>query len=83
MLIHLMQHGVCLSKELDATQPLSPVGGEQIEKSATAARVLGLRFELIVASPKVRSLQIGRASWRERVFRAVLFFVVSRAFTKK
>ncbi len=57
MLIHLMQHGVCLSKELDATQPLSPVGGEQIEKSATAARVLGLRFELIVASPKVRSLQ--------------------------
>ncbi|MDC0336553.1 histidine phosphatase family protein [Pseudodesulfovibrio sp.] len=57
MLIHLMQHGVCLSKELDANQPLSPVGGEQIEKSARAARILGLNFELIVASSKVRSLQ--------------------------
>jgi len=57
MLIHLMQHGVCLSKELDVNQPLSPVGREQIEKSARAAQILGLQFELILASPKVRSLQ--------------------------
>ncbi|BCS87002.1 phosphohistidine phosphatase SixA [Pseudodesulfovibrio sediminis] len=57
MLVHLMQHGACLSKELDPTQPLSPVGREQVEKSARAARVLGLRFELVVASPKVRSIQ--------------------------
>jgi phosphohistidine phosphatase len=57
MLIHLMQHGACLSKELDPHQPLSPVGREQVMKSARAARALGLRFELVVASPKVRSLQ--------------------------
>lgn len=57
MLIHLMQHGACLSKELDTHQPLSPVGREQVEKSAQAARILGLRFELVVASPKLRSLQ--------------------------
>jgi len=57
MLIHLMQHGVCLSKELDPNQSLSPVGREQIEKSARAAQILGLRFELVVASPKVRSLE--------------------------
>jgi len=57
MLIHLMQHGACLPKELDPTQPLSPVGREQVEKSARAARILGLRFELVVASPKARSRQ--------------------------
>jgi len=57
MLIHLMQHGACLPKELDPSQPLSPVGREQVEKSAKAARILGLNFELVVASPKIRSLQ--------------------------
>lgn len=57
MLIHLMQHGACLSKELDETQPLSPVGREMVEKAGMGAAVLGLHFELIVASPKVRSLQ--------------------------
>ena len=57
MLIHLMQHGACLPKELDPSQPLSPVGREQVEKSAMAARTLGLSFELIIASPKLRSLQ--------------------------
>ncbi|NDV19785.1 phosphohistidine phosphatase SixA [Pseudodesulfovibrio sp. JC047] len=60
MRIHLMQHGVCLSKELDKHQPLSPVGREQIEKSARAAQVLGLGFELIVTSPKTRTLETAR-----------------------
>ncbi|MDD3310852.1 histidine phosphatase family protein [Pseudodesulfovibrio sp.] len=57
MLIHLMQHGACLSEQLDPNQPLSPVGREIVEKTARAAAVLGLRFELIVASPKLRSRQ--------------------------
>ena len=57
MLIHLMQHGACLSKELDETQPLSPVGREMVEKTARAAGKLGLTFELVVASPKTRSMQ--------------------------
>ena len=57
MLIHLMQHGASLSKELDETQPLSPVGREMVEKTARAAGRLGLTFELVVASPKTRSMQ--------------------------
>lgn len=57
MLIHLMQHGACLPKELDETQPLSPMGRETVAKTARSAEVLGLRFDLVVASMKVRSLQ--------------------------
>ncbi|EGB13520.1 putative phosphohistidine phosphatase, SixA [Pseudodesulfovibrio mercurii] len=57
MLIHLMQHGACLPKEVNPNQPLSPVGREQVEKSARAAAILGLRFQLVAASSKVRSIQ--------------------------
>lgn len=57
MLIHLMQHGACMPKEIDAHQPLSPIGREQVFKSAKATQKLGLRFELVIASPKSRSLQ--------------------------
>jgi len=57
MLITLMQHGACLPEALDPHQPLSPVGREQVIKSARAARKLGLRFELVIASPKLRSIQ--------------------------
>ncbi|WP_247648365.1 histidine phosphatase family protein [Pseudodesulfovibrio sp. zrk46] len=46
-----------MPKELDEHQPLSPMGREQITKSAKAAQILGLRFELIVASRKARSIQ--------------------------
>lgn len=57
MHIHLMRHGQCLPQELNRHQPLSPVGREQTMKSARAARALGLRFQLIAASPKARSQQ--------------------------
>ncbi|OIQ48800.1 phosphohistidine phosphatase [Pseudodesulfovibrio hydrargyri] len=57
MLIHLMQHGACLPKEVNPNQPLSPVGREQVEKTARAAAILGLRFQLVAASSKVRSIQ--------------------------
>lgn len=60
MLIHLMQHGACLSKELNKQQPLSPVGREQVEKSGRAAAMLGLRFDMVAASPKDRSFQTAR-----------------------
>ena len=60
MLIHLMQHGANLSKELDPNQPLSPVGREQVGKTARAAQILGLRFELVIASPKLRSLETAK-----------------------
>jgi len=57
MRIYLMQHGICLSKELDPEQPLSPVGREQVEKTAKVIKNLGLNFDLMISSPKLRSQQ--------------------------
>lgn len=65
MLIHLMQHGACLPREVNSNQPLSPVGREQVEKSARAAAILGLRFELVAASSKVRSIQTAEIMARQ------------------
>ncbi len=57
MELYLMQHGACLPKEIDPDQPLSPVGRDQIDKSARAAGAMGLSFDYILASPKLRSRQ--------------------------
>lgn len=57
MRIHLMRHGQCLSKELNPHRPLSPVGRELTLKSARAAGMLGLRFQLIASAPAPRALQ--------------------------
>lgn len=61
MELYLMQHGSCLSKEIDPEMPLSPVGRDQIRRSAAAARMLGLGFDRIVASPKLRARQTAQA----------------------
>lgn len=61
MELYLMQHGTCLSQEIDPDQPLSPVGRDQIRKSATAVRNLGLGFDAIVTSPKLRAMQTAEA----------------------
>ena len=57
MEIHLMQHGTCLPKEVDPDMPLSPVGRDQIVRSSAAMRQLGLGFDRIVVSPKLRARQ--------------------------
>ncbi len=57
MELYLMQHGTALSKELDEDRPLSPVGRDQLVKSAEAVKKLGIGLDLIVASPATRSLQ--------------------------
>lgn len=57
MRIYFMQHGVCLPKEVDPGQALSPVGREEVETTARAARRMGIAFSDICASPKKRSLQ--------------------------
>lgn len=57
MELYLMQHGACLSKELDPEQSLSPVGRDQVEKSARAARLMGLSLDAMVTSPKKRARQ--------------------------
>jgi phosphohistidine phosphatase len=55
MELYLMQHGTSFSKDVHPEQPLSPVGREQVEMSAEAARRLGLAFDLVCASPKLRA----------------------------
>ena len=57
MRLFCMQHGACLSKELDPNQPLSPVGRDMIRKSAAALRTLGLDFDAVLSSPKERAHQ--------------------------
>lgn len=55
MELYLMQHGASFSKDVHPEQPLSPVGREQVEMSAEAVRRMGLGFDLMLASPKLRS----------------------------
>jgi len=55
MQLYLMQHGLCLPGELNPEQPLSPIGREQIEKSARGMARLQIKPDLILASPKTRS----------------------------
>jgi phosphohistidine phosphatase len=57
MELYLMQHGASLPKELDPEQGLSTLGREQIEKSGRAARLLVHHPDVLLASPKKRSLQ--------------------------
>ena len=57
MKIFLMQHGPSLPEAADPQQGLSPVGHDQVIKSATAMRQLGLSFDLVMASQKLRSVQ--------------------------
>lgn len=57
MLLCLMQHGVCLPEEINPEQPLSPVGREQVEKSALGLRRLGLAFDAVLASTRKRAIQ--------------------------
>ena len=57
MEIYLAQHGVALSQEENPERPLSPDGIAQIQATAKAICRLGLRFDVIVASTKQRSIQ--------------------------
>jgi phosphohistidine phosphatase len=57
MEIYLMQHGSAYSKDVDPDRQLSPVGREQIIKSAQAVRRMGLGFDVVLSSPKARARQ--------------------------
>ncbi len=57
MELYLMQHGSCLPAGADPQRPLSPVGGDQVAAAARAIAALGLTPDVILASPKLRSLQ--------------------------
>jgi phosphohistidine phosphatase len=57
MELYLMQHGPNLSKDEDPEESLSPEGKAQISSAAQAIKRLDLRFDVIIASPKMRSRQ--------------------------
>ena len=57
MKIYLMQHGDALSDEQDTQRPLSDKGRAQIKTSAAALVRMGLKFDAIIASSKLRSRQ--------------------------
>jgi phosphohistidine phosphatase len=57
MEIYLMQHGPNLSKDEDPEEALSPDGKKLVSKSAKAIKRMGLKFDVIIASPKKRSQQ--------------------------
>ncbi len=55
MELYLMQHGLCLSEAEDPRKPLSPEGRQGIETSAKALAKMGLSFDLILSSDKLRA----------------------------
>ncbi len=57
MKIYLMQHGANLSKDEDPEESLSAEGEDQVSRAARAIQKMGLRFDMVVASPKKRSKQ--------------------------
>ena len=57
MEIYLMQHGPNFSKDEDPEESLSPEGEGQVSKAAEAIRKMGLKFDVVIASPKRRSKQ--------------------------
>ena len=57
MNLYLMQHGTCLSQEIKANQPLSPVGRDQMVNAAKAMRIMGLWFDALLTSPAHPAVQ--------------------------
>ncbi len=55
MELYLMQHGKSLSESEDPRRPLSQEGREDILKSAKAIAKMGINFDLIICSTKVRA----------------------------
>ena len=53
--IFLMQHGASISGEIDPQRPLSSLGAEQCARSARAMRAMGLGFDALLCSPKLRA----------------------------
>lgn len=57
MNLYLMQHGATLPQAAKASQPLSPVGRDQMVTTAQAMRIMGLWFDALLASPANPAVQ--------------------------
>lgn len=60
MELYLMQHGEAFPESADPKRHLTPQGERQIQESARALQKLGVQFDRIVASSKMRSQQTAR-----------------------
>jgi phosphohistidine phosphatase len=57
MNLYLMQHGPTLPQAAKASQPLSPVGRDQMVGAARAMRIMGLWYDALLASPAHPAVQ--------------------------
>lgn len=57
MILYLMRHGLANSKEIDPEESLSDKGKQVIEISSKALKKMNVSFDVIVCSPKKRSIQ--------------------------
>jgi phosphohistidine phosphatase len=57
MNLYIMQHGPCLPQEINAEQPLSPLGRDQMSTTAKAMRIMGLWFDVALCSPRAATTQ--------------------------
>lgn len=57
MKLYLMQHAFAYSAEEDPERALNPIGIEQTKQAARGLKRLGLKVDLIMASPKRRAQQ--------------------------
>ena len=68
MEIYLMQHGPNLPKDQDPDEGLSPQGREAVQACARALHEMGLVFDFIIASPKLRARQTAELAARATGF---------------
>ena len=57
MNLYLMQHGLANSADIDPEESLSEKGKEVILKSAQGLKKISISFDVIVCSPKKRSIE--------------------------
>ncbi len=69
MELYLMQHGLCVSEAEDPRKPLSTEGRRIIESSARALARMGLSFDLIITSDKLRAKETAEIVARETNYR--------------
>jgi phosphohistidine phosphatase len=64
MHLHLVHHGEAVGAEVDARQPLSPLGRSTAERLATAVLQKGVHPLVVWHSGKLRAKQTAEVFWR-------------------
>jgi phosphohistidine phosphatase len=69
MNLYLMQHGNSNPKEIDIDESLSEEGIKKVIVSAKALKKLNVSFDVIICSPKMRSIQTAKIIAKEFNFK--------------